>query len=158
MGDIGMRLVAKLLGLTLFCGIAVFGAQPAEAILITQPDISSNGTLCVDVRASSSVLGAVVWAYPCNATIAEQWQFVGAQLQGLMPNRCLATQNGRMADGTPVVLTSCTGRPSQSWGYYKNQIYLLGTSECLDSEAGPFQQLAIHKCSATAPSQKWTLR
>src|SRR5262249_23419104 len=112
-GDIGMRLVAKFLGLTLFCGTAVFGATPAGAMLITQP-ASANATLCVDVRGSSTILNAVVWVYPCNATIAEQWHFVGAQLQGLMPNRCLATQNGRIADGTPVVLSACTGRPWQS--------------------------------------------
>jgi hypothetical protein len=59
-----------------------------------------------------------------------------------------------MVDGTPVVLTSCTGRPSQSWGYDNYWIYLLGTNECLDSEAGALQQLAIHRCAATAPSQR----
>jgi hypothetical protein len=152
-----MRLVARLLGLTVFGGIAVFGALPAGGVLVTQPQAGSNVTLCVDVRGSSTAPGAVVWAYPCNGTNAEQWHFVGPELQGLMPNRCLQTKGGLRVDGTPVVLTGCTGRLGQSWGYDDYQIYLLGTNQCLDAEAGVEQQLAIHTCSSTAPSQRWTL-
>jgi hypothetical protein len=154
-----MRLTAKLLGLTLFGGIAVFGAPPAGAFLITQPAAPSAGpdvTLCVDVKGS---IGPVVWAFPCNATIAEQWNFVGPELQGLMPNQCLGTKGGRRVDGTLVVLSGCAGGKGQSWGYDNYQIYLLNTNpaQCLDGEAGELQQLSIHKCSASAPSQRWTL-
>jgi hypothetical protein len=152
-----MRSMAMLLGLISFAGIAVFGAPSAEAMLLTQQQVASDVTLCVDVKNSSTVPGAIVWAFPCNGTIAEQWHFVGPQLQGLMPNRCLATKGGRAADGTQVILTTCTGGAGQSWGYDDLWIYLLNTDECLDSEPGANQQLVIHKCAATAPSQQWTL-
>ena len=126
-----MRWVTKLLALTFFGSVVVFGAPPAEAMLLTQQQLASDVTLCVDVKNSSTIAGAIVWAFPCNATMAEQWHFVGPQLQGLMPNRCLATKGGRMVDGTPVILTPCTRSPGQSWGYDDLWIYLLGTDECL---------------------------
>ncbi len=152
-----MRLVAKLLGLTLFGGIAVLGAPPAQAFLATQqalaPQLSKYGvTLCVDVRGSSTAPGTIVWAYPCNGTIAEQWNFVGPELQGLAPNLCLESKGG------VAILTGCTGRSGQRWGYDNLQIYLLNASTlCLDAEAGAFQQLAIHKSSSTAATQRWNL-
>jgi hypothetical protein len=155
-----MRLVAKLLGLTFFGGIAVLAAPRAGAMLLTQSQATSNVTLCVDVKHSSTKLDAVVWAFPCNGTIAEQWHFVGPQLQGLMPNRCLATKGGGTADGTHVVLSACTtGVPGQRWGYQDTLIFLLNTnpSECLDSELGVEQSLVIHACSAGALTQQWTL-
>jgi hypothetical protein len=155
--------VAKLLGVAFFGGIAVFGAPPAGAFLITQPQakFSDNGapvTLCVDVRGSSTAPGTIIWAFPCNGTAAEQWHFVGAELQGLAPNLCLVTRGGKSVDGTPVVLGSCAGSKGQSWGYDNRQIYLLkAPNRCLDGEAGVVQQLAIHTCSSTAASQQWVL-
>ena len=147
-----MRLVAKLLGLTLFGGIAVLGAPPARAFLVTQLEAGSSGvTLCVNVKGSSQVPGTIVWAYTCNGTVAEQWNFVGPELQGLAPNLCLASKGGA------AILTGCKGGKGLSWGYDNLQVYRLGTDLCLDAEAGAFQQLAIHKCSSTAPSQRWTL-
>jgi hypothetical protein len=154
-----MRLVAKLLGLAFFGGIAVVGAPPAEAFLVTQPQASSNATLCVDVKEALTAVGTVVWAYPCNGTVAEQWNWVGSELQGLMPGRCLGTKGGAHVNGTPVILTSCTAKPraGQSWGYFKQAIYLLDYNECLDSAPGPVKQLVIRACSATSPTQQWTL-
>jgi hypothetical protein len=146
-----MRLVAKLLGLALFGGVAVLGAPSAQAFLMTQPYLN-NETLCVDVKGSSTAPGTVVWAYPCNGSIAEQWNFVGPALQGLAPGLCLASKGGA------AVLNACTkSGKGQSWGYDDYWIYQLGTDSCLDAEAGPFQQLAIHPCSTTAASQRWTL-
>jgi hypothetical protein len=150
-----MRLMAKLLGLTLF-GSAVLGAPPAEALLITQEQI--NLTLCVDVKESSTAPNAIVWAFPCNGTIAEQWNFIGPVLQGLTPATCLQTKGRRLVDGTPVVLNSCPAVPGsgQSWDYHAYQIRLLGTDQCLDSEPGEARQLVIHKCVG-ASTQLWTL-
>jgi hypothetical protein len=150
-----MRLVAKLLGLAFFGGIAVVGAPPAEAFLVTQPLGSSNVTLCVDVRFASTAAVAVVWSFPCNGTIAEQWHFAGSALQGLMPGRCLKTKGGLTVDGTPVVASSCTGA-GRSWGYQNAELYLLKTNKCLDSKPGAEKQLVIHTCSGT-PTQQWTL-
>lgn len=151
-----MRWVAKLIGVAFVGGIAAFGAPRADAMLLTN-DVSFDVTLCVDVEGSSTVLGAPVWAHPCNGTMAEQWHFVGPELQGLMPNRCLTTQGYRLVAGTPVILYSCAGHAGQNWGYDEQWMYLLGTDLCLDTDRGTDQQLVVNKCSSSAATQQWTL-
>jgi hypothetical protein len=151
-----MRWTAKLFGLVAAGVIAMLGAPRAEAMLLTNA-VSFDVTLCVDVAGSKTVLGNPILAHPCNGTMAEQWNFVGAELQGLAPNRCLGTKGDLLVAGTPVILTGCTGSKGQSWGYDDLLIYLLGTDVCLDSEPGTDQQLVINKCSSTAATQHWTL-
>jgi Ricin-type beta-trefoil lectin domain len=147
---------AKLFALVLAAGAALLAAPRAEAMLLTQ-SVSFDVTLCVDVKGSSPTSGTVVWAHPCNGTVAEQWSFIGPELQVLEPGRCLTTENSAQVAGTPVVLATCNGRAGQSWGYDEYWIYLLGTDLCLDSEPGSDHQLLVNKCSATAATQQWTL-
>jgi endo-1,4-beta-xylanase len=151
-----MRWVAKLFALAFAGGIALLGATRAEAMLLTQ-SVSFDVTLCVDVEGSKITAGTPVWAHPCNGTMAEQWNFVGSELQVLAPGRCLMTKGNLRVAGTPVILAGCSGAAGQRWGYDDQLVYLLGTDLCLDSEPGTDEQLVINKCSDSALTQQWTL-
>jgi hypothetical protein len=140
----------------------LLSASHANAMLLTQHTATAV-TDCVDVDAASTAANAVVWAYPCNGTMAEQWNFVGSELQALAPGKCLSTVGGATVAGTLVVLNNCTGAAGQKWVYWKQEIYVQGVSPaiCLDAIKGAQKQLEINTCASdlaiTSPTQTWTL-
>jgi Ricin-type beta-trefoil lectin domain len=160
-GDTSMRLMSKILGTAFIGAIMLLSASHANAMLLTQPTATAV-TNCVDVKSASTAANAIVWAYPCNGTVAEQWNFVGSELQMYKPTLCLSTAGGKTVATTPVVLNTCTGATDQKWVYWRQEIYLQGVSPivCLDAIKGA-QQLEINTCASdlgiTSPSQQWTL-
>ena len=61
------------------------------------------------------------------------------QLNGNSPYKCIAVANGDTANGTPVILYSCSGGPEDRWNYGDGQFLGIGTangkSMCLDVKA-----------------------
>jgi hypothetical protein len=101
------------------------------------------------------------------------------QLNTGSPYKCIAVDGGDTANGTPVILYSCSGGPEDRWNYVQwsilppNQIYLVNSAcascgwsygLCLDRSGGPTvgggTQLVVNPCTggSTTASQTWVLR
>jgi alpha-galactosidase len=68
-------------------------------------------------------------------------------------------QGSAAADGAPVILVACNGKPSQHWSVSNGQIVGIG-GKCLDSMRGGTTDgtpLIIVSCSSS-PTQQWTLQ
>jgi GH25 family lysozyme M1 (1,4-beta-N-acetylmuramidase) len=86
---------------------------------------TTDGTLringeCLDVAHGAKATGSPVDLYSCNGTQAQQWQLVpvGTGLTLVNPGSglCLADPGDTTAEGTPLVIDTCTpGDPGTSW-------------------------------------------
>ena len=102
-----------------------------------------------------SLLGMLAGLAPANAA--------QIQLNGNSPYKCIAVENGNTANGTPVILYSCSGGPEDRWNYGDGQFQGIGTANgvtmCLDvkgqgTTAGTLVDL--YQCNGKQ-NQQWEL-
>ncbi|HSW79414.1 MAG TPA: ricin-type beta-trefoil lectin domain protein [Candidatus Saccharimonadales bacterium] len=85
---------------------------------ITTPSIGNpTGTQwCVDVSASGTADGSIVQYWGCNQTNAQLWtKGSNGSLVNVNSGKCLDTSGGSSANGTQIVINTCTGSASQNW-------------------------------------------
>lgn len=75
---------------------------------------SLGSTKCLDVTWSGTAGGTPVQLYDCNGSGAQQWiaDPVG-RLVNKQSGKCLANRGGKVADGTPLEIDTCSDAPSE---------------------------------------------
>jgi hypothetical protein len=74
------------------------------------------GTKCLDVFNHSTAPGATVGIWDCNGGRNQQWTINGdGTIVGVESGMCLQPSAGGTANGTPVVISGCTGASAQKW-------------------------------------------
>ncbi|GAB1821026.1 ThuA domain-containing protein [Herbidospora sp. RD11066] len=126
--------------------------------------INENSAKCVDARAAGTVSGTAIQQYTCNASNAQQYQFVptsGGYVR--INNRGNAAQaldvtNVSVADNAPIQTWTYGGGNNQQWlpvsegdGYY--HFVNRNSGKCLDVPAASLAnsvQLVQYACNGTA--------
>lgn len=70
---------------------------------------------CLDVRGGATAPGTLVQLYPCNGTGAQQWYYYAGRLYNVNSRLCLDARN--RANGTQLVINSCSNAASQQWQF-----------------------------------------
>ncbi|KAJ8519775.1 hypothetical protein ONZ45_g3309 [Pleurotus djamor] len=86
-----------------------------------------------------------------------------AESSVLHPNgntiKCLGVKGTSYANGSPVDIDDCTGKPNQLWAFNAGttQVQLAGTDMCLDAGENPADgvHMKIWKCYQALPAQSW---
>jgi hypothetical protein len=153
--------VASLL--TILCLGAAAPKANAE-LIVRDVTVSVTGP-CLDVRNADDAAFTPIDNYNCNATISQQWNFEGLQIEGIGSNNTTGL-NCVWAEGTTIgsgiVLAPCSyAAPSswtKSWYYYNHQIVSWWNSYlCLDGSGSPGTQATLQSCNSSA-AQAWALR
>ncbi len=128
------------------------------------PVVNENSAKCLDARAAGTVSGTAIQQYTCNATNAQQYQFVptsGGYVR--INNRGNAAQsldvtNVSVADNAPIQTWTYGGGNNQQWlpvsegdGYY--HFVNRNSGKCLDVPAASQAnsvQLVQYTCNGTA--------
>ena len=140
--------------------LAFLGFSSAHAAMFT------NGTgvssVCLDDRGGLTGNFNPIQSYPCNATFAQVWNFVGSTIQGIgttgAGGKCVDVTNAGTAAGTLVELYPCNGTVAQQWYYYNYQIVNPHSGKCLDVLTGTAgTQARIEACNGSA-GQHWVIR
>ncbi|KAJ8514789.1 hypothetical protein ONZ45_g7698 [Pleurotus djamor] len=74
-------------------------------------------------------------------------------------SKCLEVKSTSYANGAPVDINDCNGKPNQMWAFSAGttQVHLAGTDWCLDAGNNPSNgvQMKIWKCYQNLPAQTW---
>ncbi|HYH75536.1 MAG TPA: RICIN domain-containing protein, partial [Candidatus Saccharimonadales bacterium] len=131
--------------------------------------------VCADVFNSSTANNAPVGVYTCNSTEAQQWIFIPTsntsqdgvikanlgQSNGGGQQKCLNVTGNGTAQGTDVVMTTCSGSVGQKWVIqHDGTIRNPNANKCLQPQNGStaaFTILEVYPCAGTN-IQKWGVR
>jgi hypothetical protein len=103
-----------------------------------------------------SILGALVTLVAAQTEPVDISPVVFTPM--LSVQKCLDVQGGANVDGTPVIITDCTGSVSQKWTFSGGQVKIASWNKCLDVTGGsttPGTKLQIWDCSSGSANQKW---
>ncbi len=142
------------LGLFLATFLAFSSAQAALFV-----NAQTGG--CLDDRGAVTTDRNPLWAFPCNATFAQQWNWEGLAIQGIGTSaaggKCVDVNGAGTADFTVVQLFTCNGTRAQTWRYLNGQVINTNSRKCLDANGGQPNQLVIRTCNGSL-SQRWLIR
>ncbi|MFE7558507.1 ricin-type beta-trefoil lectin domain protein [Kitasatospora sp. NPDC057500] len=124
------------------------------------------GWLCADAEGGPRV-GAELTAYACWQTANQRFKFAsdGTVRSGAF---CMSTKDNGLTNGTPVVLSLCTGQAGQKWSMRSDgRLFVPGTvnasspgGKCLELPGWATEQatrLGIWDCPGFQANQRWTL-
>jgi hypothetical protein len=156
-GSIYSGLVAAILVVLVFALLGAFRSISGHASGYSLDNIRSGiSDNCLDDYHSKTQLGAIVDAYGCNGTSAQDWSVntVSIEHQGL----CLSVVNNGNTSGSIVDLETCSSQPGQVWLSDHGGLYNPNSRLCLSApgnQAGV--QLNMASCNPTAQTgQVWT--
>lgn len=97
---------------------------------------------------------AMVDAYPCNGSLAQQWSKGGGLIK--VNGQCLDVYRNGTSNGTKVDLFPCNGGPNQQWRLSGSEIIAAHANKCLDIPSfQPKVQLDIWNCNGGS-NQAWS--
>ncbi|MEU0096466.1 ricin-type beta-trefoil lectin domain protein [Kribbella sp. NPDC006257] len=111
---------------------------------------------CVDVPGFSTTNGTALDLWDCNGGGNQTWNWTASKQLTVYANKCL-TIGGDGAAGSPVLITDCTGVPSQAWQLNEDKsISSIGTPALCLQAAGTENGTAVQvqPCNGQ-PNQQW---
>ncbi|WP_436494327.1 glycosyl hydrolase family 95 catalytic domain-containing protein [Actinokineospora sp. HUAS TT18] len=121
------------------------------------PLVNPQSSRCMDAGATN---GASVQIANCAQGVAQRWTLNGptGSITG-NGGRCLDASGGSSADGTQVILWTCTGSANQKWTLNSNGTITGVGGKCLDVTGGATAagtRLQLWTCNGSG-AQKWIL-
>jgi hypothetical protein len=117
--------------------IALFGAPPAHALILSVGGGSGGGTfggfVCADVAGGKLKSPTNVQAYDCQAAPDQQYEWVDYTIYTIGGQRCLDVLDDNTSPGATVDSANCNGTGAQMWEYNNGQIINVHSGLCLDA-------------------------
>jgi hypothetical protein len=127
----------------------------SQSFRIVKTAIRGWGGLCMDLDGGNQASGTVIQSWECLDNDNQLWNIsdVGEIKLAANTNKCITVQNGATANGTPLVIGTCTGASSQKFTFSGGRIGFGG--KCIDSPAVSDADYTNDTQGNDGPSNGW---
>jgi non-reducing end alpha-L-arabinofuranosidase len=145
----------------LVAGLVLLPEGAAAAATVGTPTaiVGGQSGRCLDVSGASTVNGAQVQLWDCNAQANQSWTYTSSKQLMVYGNKCLDASGRGTTNGTSAIIWDCNGQTNQQWNVNADgTITGVQSGLCLDANANGTAngtKVQLWQC-AGGGNQKWS--